>query len=101
MLLMISTFHLKVKKGLGMGLGLLSIVVIHSPIRSLMLKLYELFTEVPSGSELLRITIKGLLMMEGGRSSASLQAHQTSNPNSKWGESSSIRHCYCLYQIKA
>ena len=65
MVLMISTFHLKVKKGLDIGLVLLSTVVIHSPIRSLMLKPQELFIEVPSGPELLRIPIKGLLMMEG------------------------------------
>ena len=38
MLRMFSIFHLIVKKGLGIGLVLLSIVVIHSPIRSLMLK---------------------------------------------------------------
>ena len=33
--------------------------------KSLMLKPSKLFTEVPSGPELLRIPIKGLLMMEG------------------------------------
>ena len=65
MLFMIITFHLIVKKGLGIGLVLLSIVVIHSPLRSLMLKPSKLFTEVPSGPELLIIPIKGLLIMEG------------------------------------
>ena len=59
------TFHLKVKKELGIGLVLLNIVVIHLPIKSLMLKPSKLFTEVPSGPEILRIRIKGLLMMEG------------------------------------
>ena len=65
MLLMTNTFHLKVKNELGIGLGLLNIVVIHLPTKSLMLKPSKLFTEVPSGPELLRIPIKGLLMMEG------------------------------------
>ena len=65
MLLMINIFHLIVKKGLGIGLGLLSIVTIHLPIKSLMLKPSRLFTEAHSGPELSRIPIKGLLMMEG------------------------------------
>ena len=38
MLLMTNTFRLKVKKELGIGLVLLNIVVIHLPIKSLMLK---------------------------------------------------------------
>ena len=74
MLLMTNIFHLIVKKGLGIELALLSIVVIHSPIRSLMLKPSKLFTEVPSGPELLRIPIYGLLMMEG-RKIISLTKH--------------------------
>ena len=65
MLLMTNTFHLIVKKELGIGLVLLSIVVIHSPIRSLMLKPSKVFVEVLSGPELLKLAIKGLLMMEG------------------------------------
>ena len=65
MLLMISIFHLTVKKELGTRLVLLSIVVIHLPIKSLMLRPLKLSTGVPSGPELLRIPIKGLLMMEG------------------------------------
>ena len=65
MLLRTNTIHLKVKKELGIGLVLLNIVVIHLPTKSLMLKPSKLFTEVPSGPELLRIPIKGLLIMEG------------------------------------
>ena len=85
MLLMTNTFHLIVKKELGIRLVLLNIVVIHSPIKSLMLKPSKLFTEVPSGPELLRIPIKGLLMMEGRKIirltknplKIQLQIHQT------------------------
>ena len=71
------TFHLKVKKELGIGLVLLNIVVIHLPTKSSMLKPSKLFTEVPSGPELLRIPIKGLLMMEG-RKIISLTKNQLS-----------------------
>ena len=85
MLLMTNTSHLKVKKELGIGLVLLNIVVIHLPTKSLMLKPSKLFTEVPSGPELLRIPIKGLLMMEGRKIisltknplNIQLQIHQT------------------------
>ena len=85
MLLMTNTIHLKVKKELGIGLVLLNIVVIHLPIKSLMLKPSKLFTEVPSGRGLSRIPIKGLLMMEGRKIisltknplNIQLQIHQT------------------------
>ena len=49
----------------GFGLVLLSIVLIPSPTRFLMLKLYKSFIEVLSGPLLLRIPIKGLSMQEG------------------------------------
>ena len=68
MLLMTNIFNLKVKKELDIGLVLLSTVVTHSPIWSMMLKSLQLFIGVSSGPELLRIPIKG-----------SLQSHQTSN----------------------
>ena len=85
MLLMTNTIHLKVKKELGIRLVLLNIVVIHLPIKSLMLKPSKLFTEVPSDLELSRIPIKGLLMMEGRKIinlsktplNIQLQIHQT------------------------
>ena len=73
------------KKELGIGLVLLNIVVIDLPIKSLMLKPSKLFTEVPSGPELSRIPIKGLMMMEGRKIisltknplNIQLQIHQT------------------------
>ena len=69
----------------GYWVGFLNIVVIHLPIKSLMLKPSKLFTEMPSGPELSRIQIKGLLMMEGRKIISltkipliiQLQIHQT------------------------
>ena len=85
MLLMINTFHLTVKKELGTGLVLLNIVVVHLPTKSSMLRPLKLSTGVPSGLELLRTPIKGLLMMEGRKIisltknplNIQLQIHQT------------------------
>ena len=85
MLLMIKTFHLTVKKELGSGLVLLNIVVIHLPTKLSMLRPLKLSTGVPSGLELLRTPIKGLLMLEGRKTisltknplSIQLQIHQT------------------------
>ena len=65
MLLMTKTLHLIVKKELGIGLVLLSIVVIHSPIMSLMGKPSKLFIEVLSGPELLKI--QKSLVDDGGK----------------------------------
>ena len=107
MLLMTNTFHLKVKKVLGIGLVLLNIVVIHSPTKSMMLKPSKLFTEVPSGPELLRIPIKGLLMLEGRKIisltknplNIQIQTHQTHLLSISNQGMMIVQPQACLYQI--
>ena len=70
---MISILLLKVKNMLLSGLALQSIVVIPLPTWFEMLIPLKSSTEVISGPGLSRILFKGLLKLEGGRSSASLQ----------------------------